>query len=79
MKYVHAQIIQLVDTIKNRSIKMGLLETLTELTNDELIKYFNAGIGFDDDEITGGMLDFLREKSHEHSEIAAHLFSFYYK
>ncbi|CAG8794085.1 33402_t:CDS:2, partial [Gigaspora margarita] len=79
MKYVHAQIIQLVDTIKNKIIKMGLLETLTKLTNNELIKYFNTSIGFNDNEITGGMLDFLRKKSHEHSEIAAYLFSFYYK
>ncbi|CAG8470531.1 17412_t:CDS:2, partial [Cetraspora pellucida] len=78
MKYARSQIIQLVETIKNKSIKMGLLESLTELMNNELINYFNSGVGFDD-EITGGMLDFLREKSQEHSEIAKHLFSFYYK
>ncbi|CAG8790607.1 15916_t:CDS:1, partial [Racocetra persica] len=78
MKYVRTQIIQLVNSMKNRSIKMGLLETLTEFMNDELISYFNSGVGFDD-EITSEMLDFLREKSHEHSEIAEHLFSFYYK
>ncbi|CAG8529977.1 19075_t:CDS:2, partial [Dentiscutata erythropus] len=78
MKYVRSRIIQLVDAIKSKSIKMGLLESLTELTNGELIGYINSGVGYDD-EITGGMLDFLREKSQEHSEIAKHLFSFYYK
>ncbi|CAG8824540.1 7652_t:CDS:2, partial [Gigaspora margarita] len=62
----------------DKSIKMGLLETLTESKNDELINYFNSGVGFDY-EITNRMLDFLRKKLHEHLEIAEHLFSFYYQ
>ncbi|CAG8621874.1 43448_t:CDS:2 [Gigaspora margarita] len=44
-------IIQLVGTIKNRSIKMGLLEMLIELMNDEFDQVFIAGVDFDDNEI----------------------------
>ncbi|CAG8450996.1 12083_t:CDS:2, partial [Cetraspora pellucida] len=81
MKYVRSQIIKLVNMINNKSIQMGLLESLTELKNDELIRYFNSGIGFENEEqiITGEILDFLREKSHEHSDTAKQLFSFYHK
>ncbi|CAG8772926.1 3359_t:CDS:2, partial [Dentiscutata erythropus] len=80
MTYVRFQIIQLVDAIKDKSINMGLLETLTELNNDELINYFNSGVGFDveitDTDDCSDYLNDLSEKMESLKDVSLDKFTF---
>ncbi|RIB30961.1 hypothetical protein C2G38_2237905 [Gigaspora rosea] len=67
---------------KDHSIQIGLLKTLLESENYELINYFNAG--YIDDEnfinfINDDTLKLLRNKSNELSDIIEQLISFYNK
>ncbi|CAG8632902.1 13269_t:CDS:10, partial [Gigaspora margarita] len=77
IKYVRSQISQLVYSIRDRSIQFGLLKTLFESENYELINYFNAGYIDDENFITEDILKFLRDKLNEHYDIIEQLFSFY--
>ncbi|KAF0511752.1 e3 ubiquitin-protein ligase [Gigaspora margarita] len=79
IKYVRSQISQLVYSIKDRSIQIGLLKILFESENYELINYFNAGYIDDENFITDDALKFLRNKSNEYSDIIEQLISFYNK
>ncbi|RIB24008.1 hypothetical protein C2G38_2169767 [Gigaspora rosea] len=67
---------------QDRSIQIGLLKTLLELENYELINYFNA-VYIDDENIINFINDdtlkFLKNKSNELSDIIEQLISFYNK
>ncbi|CAG8668949.1 16531_t:CDS:2, partial [Acaulospora morrowiae] len=79
VKRVREKISQLVCTMKNQSIKTGLLSELVEYSNDRLINCINAVIGPEGKIITNELLDSFREKLRDHSNTIQNLKSFYSK
>ncbi|CAG8716350.1 6385_t:CDS:2 [Acaulospora morrowiae] len=79
VKRVREKISQLVCTMKDKSIKTGLLSELVEYSNDRLINCINAVIGPEGKVITNEMLDYFRENLRGHSNIVQNLDFFYSK